>query len=61
MGQKDPEEQARFAAQRAEWARHRLEFETMYEDLKARWHAEDELIARRQARIRKLTLGLLGR
>jgi hypothetical protein len=58
---KDPEERARFEAQKAQWARNRVEFEEMYERLKSRWREQDEEQERRRARLRRLTLGLLGR
>jgi hypothetical protein len=57
----DPDDRARWEAQKAQWARNRREFEAMYERLQARWREEDELIERRRARLRRLTLGLLGR
>jgi hypothetical protein len=53
----DPEERR---ALRAEWARNRLEFEAMYERLKARWQAEDERRAKRR-RLLRLPLRLVGR
>jgi len=58
---KDPDERAGFDAQKAQWARNRVEFEEMYERLKARWREQDEVQERRRARLRRLTLGLLGR
>lgn len=57
----DPDDRARFEAQKAQWARNRVEFEEMYVRLKARWREQDEQQARRRARLRRLTLGLLGR
>jgi hypothetical protein len=57
----DPDERARFEAQKAQWARNRVEFEQMYERLKAHWREEDEQEERRRARLRRVTLGLLGR
>jgi hypothetical protein len=57
----DPDERRRYEAQKAEWAKNSREFEAMYERLKARWRAEDERHERRQARLRRLTFGLLGR
>jgi hypothetical protein len=57
----DPEERRRYEAQKAEWARNSRDFEAMYERLKARWREEDEELERRRQRLRRLTLGLLGR
>jgi len=53
-----PEEREEFRRQRAEWAQERRDFEAMYERLKARWAAADELRERRRRRLRRiLTLG----
>lgn len=56
-GKMSPEERR---ALRAEWARNRVEFEAMYERLKARWRAEDERRERRR-RLLRLPLRLIGR
>ena len=53
MARKNPDE---WAAQKAEWARERREFEATYERLKARWRAEDERRERRRRLIRRLFL-----
>ena len=57
----NPDERRRYLAQRAEWAQTRRDFEAMHERLKQRWREEDEGRERRRARVRRLTLGLLGR
>jgi hypothetical protein len=57
----NPDERARYEVQKAQWARNRIEFEAMYERLQARWREQDERLERRRARLRRLTLGLLGR
>jgi hypothetical protein len=56
-GRMSPDERR---ALKAEWARNRLEYEAMYERLKARWQAEDERRARRR-RLLRLPLRLVGR
>jgi hypothetical protein len=50
-----PEEREAFRRQRLEWAKERRNFEAMYEQLKARWRAEDERLERRRALLRRLT------
>jgi hypothetical protein len=45
-----------WAAQKAEWARQRKEFEATYARLKARWQEEDERRERRRRRLRRLLL-----
>lgn len=57
----NPEDRRRYEAQKAEWARESREFRAMYERLQARWRAADEREERRRARLRRLSLGLLGR
>jgi len=57
----DPDERRRFEERRAVWQRNSREFEALHERLRARWRAEDERDARRRARLRRLTFGLLGR
>jgi hypothetical protein len=52
--QMNPDERRRYEAQKAEWARTRMEFEAMYERLKERWREEDERRERRAQMIRKL-------
>ncbi len=59
--QMDPDERRRYEEQKAEWAREKLEFEAMYERLKARWHEEDERRERRRALFRKLLPPLFRR
>jgi len=56
-GKMSPEERR---ALRAQWARNTLEFEAMYERLKARWRDEGERRERRR-RLRRLPLRLIGR
>jgi hypothetical protein len=56
-----PEERARWAAQRAEWDRQRDEFESIFARWRARMDAAEEREQLRQQRLRRLTLGLLGR
>jgi hypothetical protein len=56
-GRMSPDERR---ALKAEWARNRLEYEAMYERLKARWQAEDERRAKRR-RLLRLPLRLVGR
>jgi hypothetical protein len=50
-GKMSPEERR---ALRAQWARNKLEYEAMYERLKARWRAEDERRDRRRRLLRRL-------
>jgi hypothetical protein len=50
----NPEDRRRYEAQKAEWARTRVEFEAMYERLKERWRVEDERRERRARLIRRL-------
>jgi hypothetical protein len=50
-GKMTPEERR---AQREQWARNQVEFEAMYERLKARWRDEDERRERRRRLIRRL-------
>ena len=57
----NPDERRRFEERRAQWDRNSRDFEAMYERLRARWQAADERDARRRARLRRVTFGLLGR
>jgi len=57
----DPDDRRRYLAQKAEWARTTRDFEAMYERLKERWREQDERRERRRSRLRRVTLGLLGR
>ena len=45
----------------AEWDRHRAEMQEWLEQRKARTRELEELEARRRARLRRVTFGLLGR
>lgn len=45
----------------AKWERDRAEFEQIYAGMVARFEARKEWEARRRARLRRLTFGLLGR
>jgi hypothetical protein len=49
-GKMSPEERR---ALKAQWARNRLEYEAMYERLKARWREEDERRDRRRRLLRR--------
>jgi hypothetical protein len=45
----------------AEWLEQRRYLEDLWERRSARFAAEDERLARRRERVRRLTFGLLGR
>lgn len=45
----------------AEWLERRRYLEDLWERRRARFAAEDERLARRRERLRRLSLGLLGR
>ena len=56
----DTEKEA-YEAQKAEWAREAAEFRELVARREQRLREWDEYMARRRARIRRLTLGLIGR
>ena len=56
-----PEEREQWEAQKAEWDRQRREFQATFERWLARMDAAEERERRRRERLRRLTLGLLGR
>jgi hypothetical protein len=56
-----PEERRAYEEQKAEWARNSLEFRQMVARREQRLREWDEYVARRRARLRRLTFGLLGR
>ena len=56
-----PEFRRRLAAKRAEWARNDAEVREIFARREARLREWDEYVARRRARLRRVTFGLLGR
>jgi hypothetical protein len=56
-----PEERREYEEQEARWAESDREFRAMVERREQRLREWDEYAARRQARLRRLTFGLLGR
>ena len=56
-----PEFRAKLAARRAEWAESDRRFRDMVARRAQRQREWDEQVARRRARLRRLTFGLLGR
>ncbi len=56
-----PEERRAYEQQKAEWAQEAADFRAMVARREARWREWDEYVARRRARLRRLTFGLLGR
>ena len=56
-----PEFRRKLAVRRAEWAESDRRFRAMVARREARQREWDEYVARRRARLRRLTFGLLGR
>ena len=56
-----PEERRAYEERKAEWAKNSAEFRAMVERREQRHREWEEYVARRRARLRRLTFGLLGR
>jgi hypothetical protein len=56
-----PDERRAYEDQKAEWAREAEDFRAMVVRREARLREWDEYVARRRARLRRLTFGVLGR
>ena len=56
-----PEFRRRLEEQRAQWAKNDAEVRAIFARREERLRAYDEYVARRRARLRRLTFGLLGR
>ena len=55
-----PEERPEYEEEKARWAAEDVAFRAMVARREARLHEWDEYVARRRARLRRLTFGLLG-
>jgi|GEM_PF-5411534 len=56
-----PEFRRHLEEQRAQWAKNDAEVRAIFARREERLRAYDEYVARRRARLRRLTFGLLGR
>ena len=56
-----PEERRAYEEQKAHWAKEDAEIKAIFARREARLREWDEYVARRRARLRRLTFGLLGR
>ena len=56
-----PEFRRALEAKRAEWSKNDAEVRAIFARREERLRAYDEAVARRRARLRRLTFGLLGR
>jgi hypothetical protein len=56
-----PEERQEYEEQKAHWAEEDVKFREMVPRREQRLREWDEYVARRRARLRRLTFGLLGR
>jgi hypothetical protein len=56
-----PEERRAYEEQKAAWAKEDAEIREIFARREQRLREWDEYVARRQARLRRLTFGLLGR